>query len=87
MKSRAGRSRTVAASSSSSDDDISRRGSYTTCAVNRCCLFQRYFTAQRRGAFAAESIFPQVRGTVEGRPFNVSLLRFYFFKKKLQHNL
>jgi hypothetical protein len=26
-----------------------------------------------------ESIYPQVRGTVEGRPFNVSLLRFNFF--------
>jgi len=55
---------------------LSRRGTYTTCAVNRCCLFQRYFTAQRRRAFAAESIYPQVRSTVEGWPFNVSLLRF-----------
>jgi hypothetical protein len=72
MKSKADRSRTVATSLSSSDDDIS----LGTCAVNRYCLFQRYFTAHRRGAFAAESIFPQVQGIMEGGPFNVSLLRF-----------
>ena len=59
-----------------------RRGTYTTYAVNRCCLFQRYFTAQRQHAFAAKLIYLQVRGTMEGRPFNVSLLRFYFFYKK-----
>jgi len=88
MKTRAGCSRTVAANSSSSDDDISLGASQEEAPTppapsTRCCLFQRYFTAQRRGAFEAESIYPQVRGTLEGRPFNVSLLRFYFLKKKI----
>ena len=69
IKTRAGRSRTVAASSSSSDDDISLGASQEEAPTP---------PAQRRGAFEAESIYPQVRGTVEGRPFNVSLLRFYF---------
>ena len=58
---------------------LSRRGTYATCAVNRCCLFQSWFTVQRRRDFVVESIHPQVRGIVEGRPFNVSLLRFSFF--------
>jgi len=92
MKTRAGRSRTVAASSSSSDDDISLGASQeeaptpptpSTDAASSSATSQRI----GGGAFAAESIYPQVRGTVEGRPFNVSLLRFYLFKKKLQHNL
>ena len=50
-----------------------------TCADLRCCLFQRGSTAQRRCTFIAGSIHPQVRGTLEGRPFNVSLFWFYFF--------
>jgi hypothetical protein len=92
MKTRAGRSRTVAASSSSSDDDISLGASQeeaptpptpSTDAASSSATSQRI----GGGAFAAESIYPQVRGTVEGRPFNVSLLMFYFLKKKLQHNL
>jgi len=79
-KTRVGRSRMVAASSSSSEDDVSLGASQEEAPMpptpSTDGLFQRGFTAQRWRAFAAESIHPQVRGTVEGRPFNVSLLRF-----------
>jgi hypothetical protein len=68
MKTRAGRSRSVASSSSSSSTPLA----LSTDAASFSA------TSQRRGggAFAAESIYPQVRGTVKGQPFNVSLLRF-----------
>jgi hypothetical protein len=86
-KTRAGRSGAVAASSSSSEDDISLGASQEeapTPLAPSTDDASSSGTSQRRGgvptqrlrAFAAESIYPQVRGTVEGRPFNVSLLRF-----------
>ena len=67
MKTRVGRSRTIVASSSSRDDDISLGAS------------QEEAPTPPAPSTDAASIYPQVRGTVEGRPFNVSLLRFYFF--------
>jgi hypothetical protein len=63
-KTRAGRSSAVAASSSSSEDDISLGAS------------QEEAPTPPAPSTDAASIYPQVRGTVEGRPFNVSLLRF-----------
>jgi hypothetical protein len=70
----------MVAISSSSEDDVSLGASQEKAPMpptpSTDGLFQRGFTAQRWRAFAAESIHPQVRGTVEGRPFNVSLLRF-----------
>ena len=86
-KTRAGRSRMVAASSSSSEDDISLGASQEeapTPPAPSNDAASSSATSQRRGgrAFTTESIYPQVRGTVEGGPFNVSLLRFSFFLKK-----
>jgi hypothetical protein len=79
-KTTARRSCMVTVSSSSSEDDVSLGASQEEAPMpptpSTDGLFQREFTAQRWRAFAAESIHPQVRGTVEGRPFNVSLLRF-----------
>jgi len=70
----------MVAISSSSEDDVSLGASQEEAPMpptpSTDGLFQRGFTAQRWRAFAAESIHPQVRGTVEGRPFNVSLLMF-----------
>jgi hypothetical protein len=77
-KTRAGRSRMVPASSSSSEDDISLGASQEEAHLHhlRRQPMLSLPVLQRQCAFAAESIYPQVRGTVEGRPFNVSLLRF-----------
>ena len=69
----------VAASSSSSDDELSLgadqeiKGTY---ADSRCCFFQCSFIMQRHCAFIVESIHPPVPGTLEKRPFNISLFRF-----------
>jgi hypothetical protein len=52
-----------------------RRGTYSDL---RRCLFQRGSITQRRCAFTTGSIHLQVRGTLEGRPFNVSLFWFFF---------
>jgi len=70
----------MVAISSSSEDDVSLGASQEEAPMpptpSTDGLFQHGFTTQRWRAFTAESIHPQVRGTVEGRPFNVSLLRF-----------
>ena len=75
--------RPVESSSSSSDADISlgalgasQEEAPTPPGPSSDAAFQRCFTSRKRCAFAVESIYPQVRGTVEGRSFNVSLLRF-----------
>ena len=75
MKTRAGRSRTVAASSSSSDDDISLGASQEEAPTPP--------TPSTDAASSSGTSHRRVRGIVEGRPFNVSLLRFNFFKKKI----
>jgi hypothetical protein len=63
-KSTARRSRMVAACSSSSEDDIS---------LGACQ--EEAPAPSTDAAFTAKSIHMQVRDTVEGRPFNVNLLR------------
>ena len=78
MKTKA--TRPVESSSSSSDTDISLGASQeeapTPPGPSSDAAFQQCFTSRKRCAFVVESIYPQVRGTVEGRSFNVSLLRF-----------
>jgi len=72
------RSCIVTASSSSSEEDISLGASQEEALAPSTDAPSSGTVSQRRGGvdFAAESIHPQGRGTVEGQPFNASLLRF-----------
>ena len=66
MKTRAGRSRPVESSSSSSDVDVSLGASQEEAPTPLVPSTDA----------ASSSAVSQVRGTMEGRSFNVSLLRF-----------
>ena len=78
MKTKA--SRPDASGSSSSEEDISFGDSQeeepTPLVPSTDAASSNAVSHRKSGAFAVESIFPQVRGTMEGRSFNVSLLRF-----------
>ena len=68
MKSTARRQKTVATSSSSSEEDVSLGADHGEESTPTCdaASSQRGFTAQKRCAFTAGSIHPQVPGTMKG---------------------
>jgi len=79
-KTRAGRSRMVAASSSSGEDDVSLSASQeaapTPPALSTDAALPAWVHSAEVACLRSKLVHPQVRGTVEGQPFNVSLLMF-----------
>ena len=65
MKSRARRQKTVATSSSSSEEDVSLGVDHSEESTPTCDAASSS-TGQKRCAFTAGSIHPQVPGTMEG---------------------